>query len=136
MRKRIYRISEDKFDNQKPHIEFESESFELNFYVGDEAKGTLNFKSTNGVEARGIVYCSSPYIKLSTTQFDSCDVSIDFVLDEIFCKANEVIKGYFTVVTVGIEKDIPFSITFKKKPLVTANGELNTLEEFLEFAQK
>ncbi|MCF0127405.1 MAG: hypothetical protein HUJ70_02490, partial [Pseudobutyrivibrio sp.] len=136
VRKRIYRISEDKFDNQKPHIEFESESLELECYVGDVAKGNLSFKSTNGIAARGIVYCSSPYIKLATTQFDGIDMSINFELDQIFCKAGEVIRGYFTVVTVGLEKDIPFSITFKKKPLITVNGELNTLEEFMEFAQK
>ena len=136
MRKRIYRISEDKFDKQQPHIEFENEKIELSCYVGSIATGSIDFHSTNDVSARGVVYCSTPYVTLSTTQFDGTDVSIEFTVKDLYFKDKESVSGYFTIVTVGLEKDIPFTVTYHKKPLMTSLGEINSFEEFLDYAQK
>ena len=111
VRKRIYRISEDKFDKQQPHIEFENEKIELSCYVGSIATGSIDFHSTNDVSARGVVYCSTPYVTLSTTQFDGTDVSIEFTVKDLYFKDKESVSGYFTIVTVGLEKDIPFTVT-------------------------
>lgn len=135
MRKRIYRISEDKFDDLKPNIVFERDDLADTCYLGQVFKGTLSFVSDNDVAARGLIYCDNPYVTLSNSQFDGVSVSIDYTVDDISCKLGEQLTGTFTIITVGLEKRIPFSITYIKKPLSTSIGIVNTLEEFADFAQ-
>ncbi len=135
MRKRIYRISEDKFDDLKPNIVFEREELEETCYLGQVFKGTLSFTSDNDVAARGLIYCDNPYVTLSSSHFDGVNVSIEYTVKDISCKLGEQLKGSFTIITVGLEKKIPFTITYIKKPLNTSTGIVNTLQEFADFAQ-
>ena len=135
MRKRIYRISEDKFDDQQPNIEFSAESIEELCYFGEAFDGSIVLKSTNGVSIRGVIYCDSPYVTIAEPQFEGDIISIAYHIDDLHCKLGETLSGEFTVVAVGIEKSIPFKITYVKRPLMCSNGELHSLEEFAALAQ-
>lgn len=135
MRKRIYRISEDKFDDLKPNIEFETEQINETCFVNDAFSGSIYFKSTNDVKIRGVIYCDSPYVQITDPWFDSQNVRIDFTVDDYNFKADEELKGHFIIVAVGIEKYIPFSITYVKRPLTCSAGEIHSLQEFSDFAQ-
>ena len=135
LRKRIYRISEDKFDDLKPNIEFDTEQIDETCFVNDTFSGSIFFKSTNDVKIRGIVYCDNPYITLSDPWFDSVNVRIDYSIDDFNFKAGEAIKGNFIIVAVGVEKYIPFSIQYVKRPLTCSMGEIHSLQEYADFAQ-
>ena len=110
MRKRIYRISEDKFDDLKPDIEFDVEQIEETCFINDAFSGSIYFRSTNGIKARGVVYCDNPYVTLTNPWFDGESIRIDYIVDDYNFKASEVLRGNFIIVTVGLEKKIPFSI--------------------------
>ena len=69
LRKRIYRISEDKFDDVKPNIEFEHEQIVESCYVSDTFKVDIDFKSTNDVKIRGVIYCDNPSPTISARYF-------------------------------------------------------------------
>ncbi len=135
LRKRIYRISEDKFDDLKPNIEFDTEQIDETCFVNDTFSGSIFFKSTNDVKIRGIVYCDNPYITLSDPWFDSVNVRIDYSIDDFNFKAGEAMKGNFIIVAVGVEKYIPFSIQYIKRPLTCSMGEIHSLQEYADFAQ-
>ena len=135
MRKRIYRISEDKFDDLKPNIEFDAEQIEENCFVSDEFSGSFYFKSTNDVKIRGVVYCDCPYVEIKEPWFDKVNVRIDYKVADNNFKAGEILKGEFIIVAVGIEKHIKFCINYIKKPLVASCGEIHSLEEYTELAQ-
>lgn len=135
MRKRIYRISEDKFDDLKPNIEFDGDQIEETCYVGDTFAGSFFFKSTNAVKIRGVVYCTNPYVKINEPWFDKENVRIEYTVDDYNFKSSETLEGEFIIVAVGIEKRIPFTITYIKRPLVASTGEIRDLGEFAELAQ-
>ena len=135
MRKRIYRISEDKFDDLKPNIEFESEQIEETCFINDAFSGSIYFKSTNDVKARGVVYCDNPYVRITNPWFDGVSVRIDYLVDDYNYKASECLKGNFIIVTVGMEKKLPFSITYEKRPLLCSTGQIRSLQEYADFAQ-
>ena len=135
MRKRIYRISEDKFDDLKPNIEFDSDELLLTCFVGEEFTSHISFKSTNGVALRGVVYCDNPYIKISEPWFTGQEIKLEFSVDNINFKVGEILSGNFTIVAVGIEKTIPFSIEYIKPVLTVSTGRINDLKEFADFAQ-
>ena len=48
MRKRIYRISEDKFDDLKPNIEFEAEQIEETCFINNTFSGSIQPDSLDG----------------------------------------------------------------------------------------
>ena len=135
MRKRIYRISEDKFDDLKPNIEFDVEQIEETCFVNDAFSGNIHFKSTNDVKARGVVYCDNPYVRITNPWFDGTNINIDYQVDDYNYKPSEVLKGNFIIVSVGIEKTIPFSITYVKRPLLSSVGQIKTLQDYADFAQ-
>ena len=135
MRKRIYRISEDKFDDLKPNIDFEREQIEETCYVGDTFSGSFFFKSLNNIKIRGVVYCTNPYVKLEEPWFDKESVRIQYSIDDYNFKSSETLTGEFVIVAVGIEKHIPFTITYIPRPLMTSIGELTSLDQFVELAQ-
>lgn len=135
MRKRIYRISEDKFDDLKPNIEFNYEQIEETCFVDTPFSGSIFFRSTNDVKIRGVVYCDNPYVTISDPWFDSINVKIDYTVDNYNYKASEVLSGNFIIIAVGIEKYIPFSITYTKPTLMASTGEISSLEDFCKLAQ-
>lgn len=135
MRKRIYRISEDKFGDLKPNIDFEVEQINETCFIGEKFNGTLSFKSNNNVKIRGVVYCTNPYIKLEEPLFDSVNVKINYSVDDYNFKVGEELSGDFVVVAVGYEKYIPFTITYCKQPLMTSTGEIKELKDYADFAQ-
>ena len=135
MRKRIYRISEDKFDELKPNIEFDQEQIDETCFISDTFSGSFFFKSTNGVKIRGVVYCTNPYVKIEEPLFDRENVTINYSVDDYIFKPSEALEGDFVIVAVGIEKKIPFTITYIKKPLVSSIGPINTLEDFTELCK-
>ena len=135
MRKRIYRISEDKFDDLKPNIEFDTEQIQEDCFVSDEFSGSFYFKSTNDVKIRGVVYCDNPYVTISEPWFDKVNVRIDYKVSDNNFKAGESLTGEFIIVAVGIEKHIKFTINYIQKPLMSSVGEIHNLEEYAELAQ-
>ena len=135
MRKRIYRISEDKFDDLKPNIELETEQIEETCYIGDSFSGSFYLKSTNDVKIRGVVYCDNPYVKIAEPWFDKVNVRIDYTIDDCNFKVGETITGEFVVVAVGMEQAIPFTVTYVKRPLISSEGEIKDLKEFALLTQ-
>ncbi len=135
MRKRIYRLSEDKFDDLKPNIEFEVEQIEETCYICDTFSGNFFFKSTNGVKIRGAVYCTNPYVTIQEPWFEKENVNVEYSIGDFNFKNGETLTGEFVIVAVGVEKHIPFTITYIKKSLVGSMGEITNLKDFTELAQ-
>ena len=135
MRKRIYRISEDKFGDLKPNIEFDVEQIHETCFIHDSFSGEISFKSLNDVKIRGVIYCTNPYIKIQEPLFDSVNVKIHYTVDDLSFKVGEELKGDFVIVAVGVENYIPFTISYIKPPLTSSNGEIRTLQEYADFAQ-
>ena len=135
LRKRIYRISEDKFDDVKPNIEFEHEQIVETCFVSDTFKGDIHFKSTNDVKIRGVIYCDNPYVQIEEPLFDKANVHISYTVDDYNFKVGESLTGEFIIVAVGVEKRIPFTISYVKRPLISSEGEITSLEDYVELAQ-
>ncbi|SCX76096.1 hypothetical protein SAMN05660668_00163 [Pseudobutyrivibrio sp. AR14] len=135
MRKRIYRISEDKFGDLKPNIEFDVEQIHETCFIHDSFSGEISFKSLNDVKIRGVIYCTNPYIKIQEPLFDSVNVKIHYTVDDLNFKVGEELKGDFVIVAVGVENYIPFTISYIMPPLISSNGEIRTLQEYADFAQ-
>lgn len=135
LRKRIWRMSEDKFDNRRPQIAFSEETVTLVGKQGERLQGEFGMHSTNEVSIRGIVYSSNPYIRIPKPQFDGMEATIRFeVLGQDY-REGDRLTGYFTIVCNQRECRLPFDIQFETEHLYASIGEIATLEDFATLAQ-
>ncbi len=130
MRKRIWRMSEDKFDEVAPEVSFQTESLELVGYEKETFESSFDFKSTNDVNIRGMVYSSNPYVMIHNPQFDDTEVHIRFHVTHNGFFAGDVLSGSFSIIANMFQKDIPFSITFQKKYPVIHDSKIKNLDDF------
>lgn len=80
MRRRIWRISEDRFDDEKPILTSTPESISTKFYLEKAYQGEFTLISNNEVNARGIIYSSNPYVRCLDPQFDGVTKTIHYEL--------------------------------------------------------
>lgn len=135
MRKRIYRISEDKFDDPKPNIEIAESPISEEFYEGAAFKGVFSVTSVNGVAAPSMVYSDNPYINLLTPQFDTAVAGINYEIANHHFHAGDVLTGHFTILTYGSEIQVPYTFTCVKRPVESGSRTFTSLEEFAKLAQ-
>ena len=74
-------------------------------------------------------------MQVSDPWFDKENVRIEYKVDDFNYKSGEALSGEFIIVAVGIEKHIPFTITYATRPLITSVGEIHDLKAFAELAQ-
>ena len=71
MRKRIWRMSEDKFDNRRTKLILPSEKLEIIGKEGGKVSGEFSFSSGDDIPLKGIVYSSNPYETINYCAFYS-----------------------------------------------------------------
>ena len=116
MRKRIWRMSEDKFDNQIPQLILPADTLE---FVGDEGtklQEELQFSCSEGGHIRGMVYSSNPYVRILKPQFDGTDITVPFEIRGQHYVEGDHLRRYFTIVYNGGEHRLPFDVQFKTYP--------------------
>ncbi len=135
MRKRIWRMSEDKFDNQTPKLSLSADSLEFSVRAGETFAGSFSFKAAEGCGLKGIVYCSHPYVVVSNPVFTGSEISINFSLRGKHYKEGDQLSGYFTIVYNGGERRLPFVVNFNEEVLTCSKGDIKSLKDFAELAK-
>ncbi len=135
MRKRIWRMSEDKFDNKRPQIAFSEEVVTLVGIERQKLMGEFSMRCTGEHPMRGVVYTSNPYIRIIRPQFDGTEAVIRFeVLGQQYLEGDKL-EGYFTILCNQQEYRLPFVVSFEKKHLMASTGEITSISDFSALAQ-
>lgn len=135
MRKRIWRMSEDKFDNRRTKLILPSEKLEIIGKEGGKVSGEFSFSSGDDIPLKGIVYSSNPYVRIIKPQFAGTEITIRYdVIGQHYAEGDSL-RGYFTIVYNGGEHRLPFDVHFQGDKLLCSTGELTSLKQFAEFAK-
>ncbi len=135
MRKRIWRMSEDKFDHQKPEVSFSGTELHV---LGEEGSGvtdSFTIRSDNGVPMQGMVYSSDPYVRPVRSRFSGTEAKIGFEILGQDYKQGDRLTGYFTIICDPGEYRLPFDVCFQARKLHCATGTIETLQDFAVLAQ-
>lgn len=135
MRKRIYRISEDKFDDPKPELILSSSEIKETCYVGSAFTSNFIISTSNDVPIRGVVYSSNPYITIDNPQFEGDSATIEYTIPDLHFKAGELIDGHFTVVVYGSEITVPYTIEYIERAFESSNGTIANIDDFAALAR-
>ena len=130
MKRRIWKISEDRFDDVKPELNISPSVIELNGNEEHDLKGSFTISSKNNVDVKGYVFSSSPYVVCDTPIFEGRDIEISFHTNTKDFTSQDSIEGYFDIVYNMGEVRLPFKINFDATLLVTSIGEIKTMEDF------
>jgi len=135
LRKRIWRMSEDKFETVRPRLTFSSDEVIVTAVEGEKVKDEFRITTEEETPIRGIVYSSNPYVRLPKTQFDGYEITIPFEVRGSHYKEGDHLQGYFTIVYNGGEHRLPFDVLFEVEKLFASTGEITSLEDFAELAK-
>ena len=136
MRKRIYRISEDRFDEALSPVEFDRDEVHIEIRQGEDAKGSFMIRATEGGSLRGIVYSSNPYISVENPDFDSESVTIRFTAATAGFLAGERLTGVFDVVCAGQRAQIPVEVIVSENKGRVGVFDFNGLSDFAQLAKE
>ena len=136
MRKRIWRMSEDKFDDIAPIIEFHNDKLELFGFEDEVFESFFDIHSVNNVRVRGMVYSSNPYVVVLNPQFDDTNAKIRFKTTHSGFRSGDELKGEFYVTANQVVKVLPYTITFDKKYPVVNEMEIRSLKDFSLLAKE
>ncbi|MBQ5431028.1 MAG: hypothetical protein IIU28_05180 [Lachnospiraceae bacterium] len=136
MRKRIYRISEDRFDDVLYGIEFDRDEVHIEIGQGQQASGSFLIKAEEGGSLRGIVYSSNPYITVENPDFDSASVTIRFTAATENFLPGERLTGVFHVVCAGQTAELPVEILVSETTGRVGSFDFGGLSDFAKLARE
>lgn len=136
MRRKIYRISEDRFDTKKPELSLQSEEINLKAYEKENFSSSFSVESLNDVSISCNIYSSNPYIVLDEDSYSGTSFEVGFhILNDGF-RAGDTVSGNFLIVYNGGEKNISVSIDFIAMDFTALDTCLKKPEDFRNFAMK
>lgn len=134
MRRKIYRISEDRFDLNKPEIELQDEELNLEAYEKEPFTSSFYLKSINDVSIACNIYSSNPYIILDETSYEGKEINVKFHMLHAAFRAGDEVSGDFLIIYSGGEKHLPITVKFIEKPFTVLDTVLDTKEDFRDFS--
>ena len=130
MRRRIWRISEDRFDDEIPKCDIAPSSISITGYEGQNIDGAFRIMSLNKVVIKGFVYSSNPYVICDKPEFEGTDITVPFhTMSEGF-QNGDTLNGFFDITYNMGRKNIPFNFCFEGLPVNSSEGSIKTLEDF------
>ncbi len=135
MRKKIYRMSEDKFDPSSG-IKLDTDRLILTGTAGVTFEGSFLVRSAGDGPVRGMVYSTNPYIFVKKPRFDGEHVRISFATVHNGFSHGDVITGSFFIVSSGDKKELPFEISFKLTAPVVEGMTIATLSDFARLSHE
>lgn len=136
MRKKIWRMSEDRFDDANPQIKYENKAIEVSFLEGEKARDTFVIESDNDIPFRGVCYSSNPYVKVTRSQFEGTFAEIEYEVEAKGFRAGDKITGMFCIVANGIEDRIPFTISYTRRYPKSSIGVIDSDEMFIRLCKE
>ncbi len=136
MRRKIWRMSEDRFDPAPGSIQLDTDVLDLSAVEKEPFSGSFSFSSTDGSLLRGMVFSSNPYVQTESPAFEGTSVTVRFSVIHAGCRAGDVLSGDFYVILQGKSFDIPYTITYGPRTLTACGLTIETPEDFAELYRK
>lgn len=136
MRKKIWRMSEDHFDEENPQIKYDTAAIEVSFLEGEKARDSFIIESDNDIPFRGVCYSSNPYVKVIKSQFEGTFAEIEYEVSADGFFAGDTIEGTFCIVANGIEQRLPFTIRYTRRYPKSSIGVIDSDDKFIRLCKE
>ena len=128
-------MSEDKFD-PACGLKLDTDKLLLSGVAGEAFEGFFVVRSDNDLPIRGMVYSTNPYVVVTKPRFDGLQIRITFATVHAGFSHGDVVSGSFFIVANGVNRELPFELTFKQKSAVVEGKTISSLTDFAELARE
>ncbi len=135
MRKRIWRLAEDQFDQEKLNLVCEPAEIVSEAAEGNEIRGSFTVKGNKGEKIRGLVYSTNPYVVCENPKFDNISHTLNYSVKLLGTKPGETLEGEFIVIAQGAQTKVPYLFEYVKKELHAPDGMICNLNDYTELAR-
>ncbi len=129
-------MSEDRFRDPKPQLEFDRDKIELHTTEGEDAEGEFFMYSEGHETLRGIVYSSNPYVSVPTPNFEDENVRIRIHAHVSGFRAGDTINGELDIIVARAEVTIPYEVIIDKRYPQSSMGPIKTLADFTDLCRE
>ncbi len=136
MRKKIWRMSEGQFNHIAPRTYLEPEVIHETIVEGETFNGSFSVICEKDTYNKGVVYSDNPYIYIITPAFNEDNPKISYQIHAKNLRAGDLISGNFYIYCDSLVKELPFSISVKRKYPTSSLGEITCLKDFCELARR
>ena len=98
-------------------------------------QGSFYVSSTTEREVKGKVIVSDPRVQCLESVFQGEKIEISYYFDGSDMEAEEIVSGFFVLLTNFGEYEIPFEFSYPKEELVSSLGEIKNLFHFTNLAR-
>ena len=117
-------------------LETNPKELRLSLAAGENFKGELELKETDGQQLKGLLYSSHRRVHLFLDQFAAPRVTAPYEVDVSGLKPGDTIEGSFSLVTNGGEREIPYVFEVTVPVGGTAFEKIRTIEAFADLARQ
>ncbi|MCR5098641.1 MAG: DUF5717 family protein [Lachnospiraceae bacterium] len=128
-------MSEDKFD-PTPGLKLDTDKLLLSGIAGETFEGSFVVRSDSDLPIRGMVYSTNPYITVTKPRFEGEQSRITFAATHNGFSHGDVITGSFYIIANGINRELPYEITFNQKAPTVEGVTIKSLTDFADLARE
>lgn len=130
MKELIGKLSRGVIEYSSPSVEVSVTEIDKEIKYGQTVNGAFSVFCENESELKGIVYSTSPRVVLENGNFIGRDTLIKYEVDTSGCENEDIITGFFNIVTSGGEVTIPYCFKVRHALESEAVGEIKDLFQF------
>lgn len=136
MKRKAEKIRNGNFDYEAPRLILSKEEIQVQIKPGTKMQQELYLGTENDVKISGYVNTSDRRLMPSVEYFSGVSVSFAYGIDAVGMKDGDVCRGTLYLITDVGEYEIPFTIEAAEDKIATSAGQVDTLQEFTDLAEK
>ena len=136
MRERINRLARGIVDAELPKLFLSPTAVEETVGSNSVYKKELFISSENNLYIKGLAYSSHSRVRILNSAFGGLRNHIAYEVDTSWCENGDTIRGSIHLVTNSGELEVPFIFRVEMTASLQVLTTLNTVEDFVELAQK
>lgn len=136
MKEQITLLAQGRQTGCPLQLETNPKELRVTLAAGENFKGELELKETDGQTLKGLLYSSHRRVHLFLDQFAAPRITAPYEVDVSGLKPGDKIEGSFSLVTNGGEREIPYIFEVTVPVGGTAFEKIRTIEAFADLARQ
>ena len=121
---------------ETPDVEISENRIAVELCCNETAEGEISIVGKNGLPVKGVAFSTDEHVTFENNQFYGVNNTLHYNISARNLYEGQVCSGTISVITTGGDYAIPFGITIKKSEVLSTNGNVESLKDFVHLVQE
>ena len=136
MKALIERLAAGNCTFDTPSALISENKIDIEIFSDDVYHGEISVVGKDNKPVTGVVFSTDNHLIIDNNSFEGVNNTIKYTVVGTNLLVGQVVTGTVSIVTTGGDYAIPFIITIKSRKIMTAIGEIENLEAFVELVKR